>query len=125
MDKCTYAKEGETKSKYCFAVGDMQPECKDSGSSTGGNGAGTDTSAAAGEAGSTDADGGAPKTSPVAGGAATAGNGGVATTVAGGAPETTPGATGVATTSAGGSGGDTVFDKFSQCVHNRCLIRQG
>ena len=125
MDKCTYAKEGETNSKYCFAVGDMQPECKDSGSSTEGNGAGAESTDGAGEAGSTEANGGGPKTSPVADGATSAGNGGVATTVAGGAPETTPGATGVATTSAGGSGGDTVFDKPSQCVHNRCLIRKG
>ena len=28
IDRCTYAKEGEENSMYCFAVGDMQMECQ-------------------------------------------------------------------------------------------------
>merc|ERR1711892_1476650 len=31
IDKCAYMKEGEENSKYCFADGDMEPKCKDSG----------------------------------------------------------------------------------------------
>jgi len=30
VDRCTYTKEGEANSKYCFADGDLQVECKDS-----------------------------------------------------------------------------------------------
>ena len=30
MDMCTYSKEGEADSKYCFAEGDLEEECKDS-----------------------------------------------------------------------------------------------
>merc|ERR1719468_455184 len=33
MDKCTYKKEGEADSKYCFATGDLQTECKDTAGS--------------------------------------------------------------------------------------------
>merc|ERR1712106_1021679 len=29
VDRCTYTKEGEANSKYCFANGDLQVECKD------------------------------------------------------------------------------------------------
>merc|ERR1711892_581165 len=29
VDRCTYTKEGEANSKYCFADGDLQVECKD------------------------------------------------------------------------------------------------
>ena len=58
MDKCTYAKEGEENSKYCFAVGDLQVECKDSGSAapgvTAGSGGGVvGTTAGSGGAGVT------------------------------------------------------------------------
>ena len=34
MDECTYSKEGEANSKYCFAEGDLEEECKDSKEST-------------------------------------------------------------------------------------------
>merc|ERR1740136_207021 len=30
VDRCTYTKEGEANSKFCFADGDLQVECKDS-----------------------------------------------------------------------------------------------
>merc|ERR1711970_1389484 len=33
LDKCTYKKEGEADSKYCFAEGDLQTECKDTAGS--------------------------------------------------------------------------------------------
>merc|ERR1740124_792396 len=29
VDRCTYTKEGEANSKYCFADGELQVECKD------------------------------------------------------------------------------------------------
>merc|ERR1712106_977931 len=29
VDRCAYTKEGEANSKYCFADGDLQVECKD------------------------------------------------------------------------------------------------
>ena len=47
IDKCTYAKEGEANSKYCFGAGDLPAECKDSTPSNGGGA----TSTAAGGAG--------------------------------------------------------------------------
>ena len=41
IDKCTYAKEGEANSKYCFGAGDLPAECKDSTPSNAGGGATT------------------------------------------------------------------------------------
>jgi hypothetical protein len=76
MDKCTYAKEGEANSKYCFAAGDLQVECKGSSSANAGGAAPT----AAGGAAPTNAGGAAPTT---AGGAAPTNAGEAAPTTAG------------------------------------------
>merc|ERR1712106_383328 len=58
VDRCTYTKEGEANSKYCFADGDLQVECKDSTGgvanttpSGGGGGATTSSSGASASAG--------------------------------------------------------------------------
>ena len=49
IDKCTYAKEGEANSKYCFGAGDLPAECKDSTPSNGGGTAGTTAAGGAGK----------------------------------------------------------------------------
>ena len=56
MDKCTYSKEGEANSKYCFAAGDLQVECKGSSTAT----AGGATPATAGGSAPTPSGGSAP-----------------------------------------------------------------
>ena len=58
MDECTYSKEGEANSKYCFAAGDLQVECKGSSSANAGGAAST----SAGGAAPTTADGAAQTT---------------------------------------------------------------
>ena len=47
LDKCTYSKEGEADSKYCFAAGDLLVECKGSSS---GNASGATAATADGSA---------------------------------------------------------------------------
>ena len=67
MDKCTYKKEGEADSKYCFATGDLQTECKDT--------AGSPPATAAAPAAPTTASPGGAATPASAGGAATPSSG--------------------------------------------------
>ena len=50
MDKCTYSKEGEADSKYCFASGDLQVECKGSGTAGGATAGGATANTAGGAA---------------------------------------------------------------------------
>jgi len=77
LDKCTYKKEGEADSKYCFAEGDLQTECKDT--------AGSPPATAGAPAAPTTASAGGAATPASAGGAATpASNAGGATTTAAG-----------------------------------------
>merc|ERR1719312_1118564 len=73
MDKCTYKKEGEADSKYCFATGDLQTECKDT--------AGSPPATAAAPAAPTTASPGGAATPASAGGAATPASGGGGTKV--------------------------------------------
>jgi len=73
LDKCTYKKEGEADSKYCFAEGDLQTECKDTAGSppaTAGAPA-APTTASAGGAATPASVGGAATPSSAAGGATT------------------------------------------------------
>jgi len=77
LDKCTYKKEGEADSKYCFAEGDLQTECKDT--------AGSPPATAGAPAGPTTASAGGAATPASVGGAATPSSaaGGATTTAAG------------------------------------------
>merc|ERR1711970_667840 len=63
LDKCTYKKEGEADSKYCFAEGDLQTECKDT--------AGSPPATAGAPAAPTTASAGGAATPASVGGAAT------------------------------------------------------
>merc|ERR1711970_1629646 len=77
LDKCTYKKEGEADSKYCFAEGDLQTECKDT--------AGSPPATAGAPAAPTTASAGGAATPASVGGAATPSSapGGATTTAAG------------------------------------------
>ena len=81
LDKCTYMKEGEANSKYCFAAGnDGENKCMDSeattpsaaGTSQGAGGASPSAAAPAGASPSSGAPAGAPPSTAAPAGATTA-----------------------------------------------------